>query len=770
MPKSSKKKKDKAADFSKAKLKLGKGKQVANNVIDTSFKARSIALPTQNIATDRDGDTPTTKRRLTFDALIGHLKHYNANTRKDALLGLRELLEANPQLVNTHLTTLVNSCVRVVSDEDSSVRKTLLSFFTWLFRQVPRDDIIPHSPVLLLFTTSAQTHIFPEIRIDAIRFLDIFLEYIPDVVTEGWTRQGSGSHGRRVLEGYLGILNAGTSFGEGGDTGPIQATSTASVVLSSASKLVVLKSLATFLGYAVAATSAAKDVTSDSHTGSLATPTWYFSSSFASTSAFNAFDALLRPTLQPLSHSGQHPSYPSATTTWAPEASDDNEDDFEGLFDFVASYSAPWAIHELNDIDAAVAALSENSQYGNGLDTQVASTAHIARTLHATLVSAFLDCAPTVFSPSSTPPETELQMVLVVCRICRSMYGRILQDTSESAGPHETAEADLQTMLSYLSPYFPFVVTGPSTAKRDVKIEQAFQDLNLIFCELSSLLVLASQNNGKRAPAPRKSKARTTRTNRASSSAESASVASARQIERVSEYIVRLLRGETSSAGAQQSIPRPITSQAYVSLLPTIWSLLNSATADAADSTSTLFSAVMEHAVKTSSASAVKRHTIDFVGRLILLDREPEYTGAFRTGQSQQTDATLEEWVVQLPKVLWELAGNHLATSETIIRLLLRLSQRRSALFRPETYVSLRSRCVPYFAFTHPTRGKLPGQYAKLPVSSPLRRLALDLVATLISQGARKTSEGVDELIAAVEEATQGTPEAAYFAGVFPSR
>lgn len=62
MPKSAKKKKDKAADFSvsdrshsnysaqltgghnndaqKAKLKLGKGKQQPTNAIDTSFKAR----------------------------------------------------------------------------------------------------------------------------------------------------------------------------------------------------------------------------------------------------------------------------------------------------------------------------------------------------------------------------------------------------------------------------------------------------------------------------------------------------------------------------------------------------------------------------------------------------------------------------------------------------------------------------------------------------------------------------------------------------------
>lgn len=79
-----------------------------------------------------------------------------------------------------------------------------------------QDDLAPHSPVLLLFTTSAQTHIFPEIRIDAVRFLDIYLEYIPEVVTEGWMHPGGGSHGRRVMEGYLGILNAGTTFGEVG--------------------------------------------------------------------------------------------------------------------------------------------------------------------------------------------------------------------------------------------------------------------------------------------------------------------------------------------------------------------------------------------------------------------------------------------------------------------------------------------------------------------------------------------------------------------------
>ncbi|EIW64399.1 uncharacterized protein TRAVEDRAFT_68214 [Trametes versicolor FP-101664 SS1] len=761
MPKSTKKKKDKAADFSKAKLKLGKGKQEANNVIDTSFKARSIALPTQSIATDRDTDAPTTRRRLTFDSLVVHLKHYNSNTRKDALLGLRELLEAHPELINVHLTALVNSCIRLISDEDASVRKTLLAFFTWLFRHVPRDDITPHSPVLLLFTTSAQTHIFPEIRIDAVRFLDIFLEYIPEVVTEGWTQQGGTSHGRRALEGYLGILNAGTTFGEGGDSGPARATSTASVVLSPASKLVVLKSLATFLVYAVTTASGPRDISNESSSGNLTTPTWYFSSSFASTSAFVAFDALLRPTNGPnMSHDSQPPS----TRSWVPEASGENED-FVGDFDLAATSSASWAVQELNDIDVAVAALAENKQGSSGLDLQVASAAHVARTLHSTLVSTFLDFAPSVFSPSSTPPETDLQMVLVVCRICRSLYGRVLQNTSESGYSHEKAETDLQTMLSYLSPYFPFTVSSSSTAKRDIKIEQAFQDLNLIFCELSSFLVLALQGNNKRAPTTRVSRA-SLRGARSAIAASSASAVGARQIERVSKYIVQLLHGEAPSSSAQSSIPRPIVAQAYVSLLPTIWSLINNATLELASASATLFSAVVEHATRASSASATKRHTVDFIGRLVLLDREPEYVGAFKCGRSQEQDAQLEEWILQLPKTLWELGGNHPTTTETIVRLLLRLLQRRSGLFHAGTYTALRSRLVPYFAISHPARGKLRGPYAKLPADSPLRHLVLDLVATIIGQSPRKTDSGDDDLISAVDEATRETEDAAYFAGI----
>lgn len=120
MPKATKKKKEKTADFSvqqifyntlirlttlvypqKAKLKLGKGKKLPANQIDTSFKARcmrnslscesqllivcqAIALPAQSITLEKDPNEPTTKRKLTFNDLVAHLKHHNSGVKKGA--------------------------------------------------------------------------------------------------------------------------------------------------------------------------------------------------------------------------------------------------------------------------------------------------------------------------------------------------------------------------------------------------------------------------------------------------------------------------------------------------------------------------------------------------------------------------------------------------------------------------------------------------------------------------------------------------------------
>ncbi|KAG8850569.1 hypothetical protein FRB96_009660 [Tulasnella sp. 330] len=171
----------------KAKLKLGKGKKPANNATDTTFKARSIALPVQTIAANQDDAEPTTRRNLTLADLMIQVKHYSVNTKKDALIGMRELLEAHPELISPNLNAIIHSTARTIGDE-----------------QV----LIPHAAPVVLHATSALSHIFREIRIDSIGFLDLLMEHSPQAFLRGQ---------QRALDGYLSLLNLrGRSAGQSG--------------------------------------------------------------------------------------------------------------------------------------------------------------------------------------------------------------------------------------------------------------------------------------------------------------------------------------------------------------------------------------------------------------------------------------------------------------------------------------------------------------------------------------------------------------------------
>lgn len=86
-------------------------------------------------------------------------------------------------------------------------------------------------PLLLLQTSSALSHIFPEIRLDAARLVSLFLEHIPAHVTTSWPASDS-----TILEG----LRLTVGLGGGGDK-------TQSGRLGAAGKLVILRTILSFL-------------------------------------------------------------------------------------------------------------------------------------------------------------------------------------------------------------------------------------------------------------------------------------------------------------------------------------------------------------------------------------------------------------------------------------------------------------------------------------------------------------------------------------------
>ncbi|KAH8835220.1 hypothetical protein DL96DRAFT_1729748 [Flagelloscypha sp. PMI_526] len=428
MPKSSKKRKDKAADFSKSKLKLGKGKQLATNAIDTSFKARSIALPTQSIALEKDQDEPLTRRKA------------DANVRKDAISGLKELFTSYPSLIQESLPRVFSASARLICDEESGVRKTLLTFYTSLLPQIAPDSLQPYAPTLLLFATAAQTHIFPEIRVESLRFIDLFLEYMPSSVTQGWDTAPN-SHGSRIADGYLSMLNAGTRFDRKKDGTP-EATSNASVVISPASRLVIYESLAAFL-------SCALESTDGLGSSNAQLDLWYMAPNFSNKIAFECFSTSLCPSI----------TKRVTRVVW-------NDDD-----------------PAMNLIPPS----SNISQASVKASSEFIAARSITRALHGPLLSAILDYLP---SMNQNPSETEVRTLLMILRILSSLYSTAFR--TDGLSTDESVFNELGTITRHLHVYF--------LSRQDL-YETEFQTINLLICQLSTLHLFGS-NNSKSSSAP----------------------------------------------------------------------------------------------------------------------------------------------------------------------------------------------------------------------------------------------------------------------------
>ncbi|EAU93050.2 hypothetical protein CC1G_06770 [Coprinopsis cinerea okayama7 len=522
MPKSSKKKKDKAADFTKARLKLGKGKQQPSNVIDTSFKARY------------------------------------------AILGLRELFEVHWDVLESNMSAFVGAIVRLIGDEE---------------------NLVPHSHLLLLYTTSAQTHIFPEIRIDAVRFLDIFLEKIPEVLVNGLNHTVKG-HGQRILDGYLGLLNAG----------PVQATSSASVTLTPASKYVVLNSLSTFLRHALRTSEAKSPFPEASSSLSKPSLAWYLKPAFENEGAFLEFEKKLSPWRS-------SSSVPSIRQPWKEVVEDEDIDD-----DFLAPTSTLvdlqsnqiWTLQ--NVIDTASKSASEVPTSTN----ETSFIEQLARTLHSSLVAIFLDYAPLAFSPSGSPSETETGLVITVVQLVRTLYQAIVQKSDKVA---DARVQELEALLGFMAPYFPAESTG-----KNIKFVQFVDTYNLVYCELVSFLLITTSRQPSRAPSARRYKTK---------SPVKLHLRNFWEAGGVGEFIDEKLQGRSGNSG----ISAPINSSAYSDFLPTIWTFINEfATPSGEDNeggSNAILLALLDHATKMSSKAASKRLTIDFVARLILASCSP---------------------------------------------------------------------------------------------------------------------------------------------------
>ncbi|KAJ3498984.1 hypothetical protein NLG97_g689 [Lecanicillium saksenae] len=91
MGSSMKKKKEKAKDFQKTKLKVGKTKAKASNFTDTSFKSKAIVMGHQSLSTEAPDVVQQFKHNLSLASSSRSDKQ-----RKDALAYLTSQLALEP--------------------------------------------------------------------------------------------------------------------------------------------------------------------------------------------------------------------------------------------------------------------------------------------------------------------------------------------------------------------------------------------------------------------------------------------------------------------------------------------------------------------------------------------------------------------------------------------------------------------------------------------------------------------------------------------------
>ncbi|KAJ3027239.1 UNVERIFIED_CONTAM: hypothetical protein HDU68_004196 [Siphonaria sp. JEL0065] len=125
-----------------------------------SFKTKSIVVRTQSVA---DHDVEMTDTAL-----------------KNSMNRLKDLITDDQMTMVLHLSQIINSIAPILLDREYEVRKALIQFAKVLVKLAPAKLLLPFVTVVITYACSAMNHIVNEIRYDAVRFINIWIEVFPN--------------------------------------------------------------------------------------------------------------------------------------------------------------------------------------------------------------------------------------------------------------------------------------------------------------------------------------------------------------------------------------------------------------------------------------------------------------------------------------------------------------------------------------------------------------------------------------------------------------
>ena len=663
---------------------------------------------------------------------------------------MEELLSSYPHLQSSSssLSIIIPSLLHLIGDDESLVRSNLLSFLGWLLprasassidsrstqehgsrggrteqanrmRELSSNALSPYLNQLFLYTTSAMSHIFMQVRVDAVKILEVLMQNTGAAgkaeIARGWARvrpsatdaalhvlgdghtplatSSSGlqigddaGHAGRILQCLLNLLGVSTTPVSGqAQASGAQSAATSTLDLSPNSRLLVINALSNFLDIvtADAGSNASPDGRTD--TQELAPSdwadscTWIFASSFTSPSDFEAFENLLKPAAQRGSSTAAYAFLSDANDLEIGPQLD------EGLSNSLMNVSS--GLGTFLDSAGLQALISQAGQMGSLASADSLDRSQGARdtvsalwiTLAPFLISTFVECVPdanaqmqqaSLIPPGGSPlslnaaAETICHIFSISLQLFRSSG---LDDASASV---PEAYSRLATLLAHTANHFPFGEVDDMSAGFTMQAHQRLRRLNLAYCELCARI-----------------------SDHAASSRARKGNQSVACLDHVQSYIHRLLH--SSDVGSPASLR--LTAETWVSILPTLWLLLNRESSNTSSGTS-LINQSVDHFLQAPASEPATAVLLVFLARLCVLPSFSSYQAAFSASPGSAQAIALRRFFSGLPKYLWETSIRQDPISETVVALLRHLSlDERLEVFTDQDFLELQDRLVPFF-------------------------------------------------------------------------
>ncbi|CEP16803.1 hypothetical protein [Parasitella parasitica] len=634
----------------------------------------------------------------------------------EALSGLTEICTTHPALLVSSLGLVVNGLLKLFVDDDRDVRKATLNYLKSTFVDIDRVELQPFMPLLIIYTCSAMTHIFEDVRLDAIKLMDLWIQIAPNViVSKFWTR---------VTGNYMSLLTVDSNSISNNNTSSTStdATTTASVKAAVSkshlhihkNKMGLFTSLSQFLKAGLSehdrdnywfllnyldnkrARDAFKIKMSQYHTVDMSKVAVWDSKHKNQFTPAHAMVASVAPYLSKGATLATYSQLQLFESSGPKNHSGGNI-----ASSFTAASGGQTATFDINNNEFSV-------------EDRLGNIKQLIETFQPILLASWLEAAPSVFISTSTISMTPaLELLHEILKLSLVLWRAMVGSEIISTLPKDWLNKQLHLLLKHFTVYFPY--GADSFGNRGSKVDDMLQEMNIMLCELTSLYLLARTmqfNNAFQVKiSEHPSKKRKTVT-----AEEEKDDNLPEWAETVVGHVLGVLG--LDAAGNSVSTNSSFRTENLVSLLPAIWGFLNCL--DYEESI-TMFKATLGyyHACQPNSSSKRVQST-------------PSYNGKFVITKHSELANLLKEWFLSLPKFLWQLRTNFVETSRSILNIMCDAVKRSDKdVFDMTTLLEAETKLVPFF-FVNLAKGPLYGPFNELPAD--VQQRALDYVQYLDSK------------------------------------